>query len=221
VADVLRVDVKIPADIAPGDYLLRAEVIALHVAGSVGGAQHYVSCYQLKITGGGTAKPSGVAFPGAYSVSLSSPGPLSRHLLESLGTKLRRDSRMILVFYSTSTEAIRRTSSRVRRCTQAAVVRVPLHLLLRRHRSRRRRRSAPRRHRRRQHPVEERCRSIPSVAVSDGLDPALVSLAQRVPRPMTIFRSVCRSSVRAGVLWKRVVDNGRSLEYIESIESLY
>jgi hypothetical protein len=29
----------IPKDIAPGDYLLRAEVIALHVASSVGGAQ--------------------------------------------------------------------------------------------------------------------------------------------------------------------------------------
>jgi len=32
-------DVKIPAGITPGNYLLRAEVIALHVAGSVGGAQ--------------------------------------------------------------------------------------------------------------------------------------------------------------------------------------
>ncbi|KAI5816973.1 glycosyl hydrolase family 61-domain-containing protein [Pyronema omphalodes] len=67
-------DIKIPADIAPGDYLLRAEVIALHVAGSVGGAQHYVSCYQLKITGGGIAKPSGVVFPGAYG--LNDPGIL-------------------------------------------------------------------------------------------------------------------------------------------------
>jgi cellulase len=37
-------NVKIPADIAAGDYLLRAEVIALHVAGSSGGAQLYMSC---------------------------------------------------------------------------------------------------------------------------------------------------------------------------------
>ncbi|KAG8944678.1 hypothetical protein FRC04_001642 [Tulasnella sp. 424] len=57
----------IPSDIAPGDYLLRAEVIALHVAGSVGGAQHYMSCYQLTITGSGSKTPAGVAFPGAYS----------------------------------------------------------------------------------------------------------------------------------------------------------
>ncbi|KAI5807575.1 glycosyl hydrolase family 61-domain-containing protein [Peziza echinospora] len=67
-------DVKIPADIAPGNYLLRAEVIALHVASQSGGAQHYVSCYQLEITGGGSANPAGVSFPGAYS--LTDPGIL-------------------------------------------------------------------------------------------------------------------------------------------------
>ncbi len=36
---------KIPADIANGDYLLRAETIALHAAGQPGGAQFYMSCY--------------------------------------------------------------------------------------------------------------------------------------------------------------------------------
>ncbi|KAG8946990.1 hypothetical protein FRC04_011286 [Tulasnella sp. 424] len=60
---------KIPSDIAPGNYLLRAEVIALHVAGSVGGAQLYMSCYQLSVTGGGSANPPGVKFPGAYSAN--------------------------------------------------------------------------------------------------------------------------------------------------------
>jgi hypothetical protein len=39
-----KVDVKIPTALAPGDYLLRAEVIALHTAGSSGGAQFYMSC---------------------------------------------------------------------------------------------------------------------------------------------------------------------------------
>ncbi|KIO24348.1 carbohydrate-binding module family 1 protein [Tulasnella calospora MUT 4182] len=58
---------KIPSDIASGSYLLRAEVIALHVAGSAGGAQHYETCYQLQVTGGGSANPPGVKFPGAYS----------------------------------------------------------------------------------------------------------------------------------------------------------
>jgi cellulase len=64
-----KMDVKIPSDIAPGDYLLRAEVIALHTAGSSGGAQLYMSCYQLTVSGTGTATPATVKFPGAYKAS--------------------------------------------------------------------------------------------------------------------------------------------------------
>jgi cellulase len=62
-----KLDFTIPSDIAPGDYLLRAEAIALHAAGPSGGAQHYVTCYQLTVTGDGTATPTGVKFPEAYS----------------------------------------------------------------------------------------------------------------------------------------------------------
>lgn len=62
-----KLDFKIPSDIAPGDYLLRAEAIALHSAGPAGGAQHYVTCYQLTVTGSGTLVPKGVTFPEAYS----------------------------------------------------------------------------------------------------------------------------------------------------------
>jgi len=58
--------VKIPSDIAPGDYLLRAEVIALHTASSLNSAQFYASCYQITVAGSGSATPSGVLFPGAY-----------------------------------------------------------------------------------------------------------------------------------------------------------
>ncbi|KAG8697666.1 hypothetical protein FRC09_007722 [Ceratobasidium sp. 395] len=64
-----KVEFTVPSDIAPGDYLIRAEVIALHVAGSVGGAQFYMSCYQTKVTGGGSASPATVHFPGAYSAT--------------------------------------------------------------------------------------------------------------------------------------------------------
>jgi cellulase len=39
-----KMDVKVPKDLAPGDYLLRAEAIALHSASGVGGAQFYVTC---------------------------------------------------------------------------------------------------------------------------------------------------------------------------------
>ncbi|KZV62317.1 carbohydrate-binding module family 1 protein [Peniophora sp. CONT] len=61
--------VTVPKDIAPGNYLLRAEVIALHVASSPGGAQFYASCFQVNVGGSGTAKPSGVKIPGAYGAS--------------------------------------------------------------------------------------------------------------------------------------------------------
>ncbi|KAI0090414.1 glycosyl hydrolase family 61-domain-containing protein [Irpex rosettiformis] len=64
-----HVTFTIPANIAPGNYLLRAEVIALHVASSVGGAQFYMSCFQLQVGGSGSVTPAGVKFPGAYSAS--------------------------------------------------------------------------------------------------------------------------------------------------------
>ncbi|EMR62200.1 hypothetical protein MGN70_005751 [Eutypa lata] len=62
-------ELTIPSDIADGDYLLRAETIALHTAGQAGGAQFYMSCYQITVSGGGSANPEGVSFPGAYSAS--------------------------------------------------------------------------------------------------------------------------------------------------------
>ncbi|KAH7014408.1 glycosyl hydrolase family 61-domain-containing protein [Microdochium trichocladiopsis] len=62
-------NVKIPSDIAPGDYLLRAEALALHTAGSSGGAQFYMTCFQITVSGSGSAKPAGVSLPGAYKAS--------------------------------------------------------------------------------------------------------------------------------------------------------
>ncbi|KAK4166283.1 glycoside hydrolase [Cladorrhinum sp. PSN259] len=62
--------VKIPSCIRSGYYLLRAEHIALHSASTAGGAQFYVSCAQLGITGGGNSEPPNkVAFPGAYDAN--------------------------------------------------------------------------------------------------------------------------------------------------------
>ncbi|KAJ2523410.1 hypothetical protein GGI11_001469 [Coemansia sp. RSA 2049] len=59
-------DVTIPADLKAGDYLLRSEIIALHGARRVGGAQFFPNCVQLTVTGSGSSVPSGVAIPGAY-----------------------------------------------------------------------------------------------------------------------------------------------------------
>ncbi|KAG9050980.1 hypothetical protein FS837_000644 [Tulasnella sp. UAMH 9824] len=58
--------IKIPPCIPPGNHFLRAEVIALHAASSYPGAQLYMECAQINITGGGSANPSTVSFPGAY-----------------------------------------------------------------------------------------------------------------------------------------------------------
>ncbi|CAN9395547.1 unnamed protein product [Alternaria alternata] len=63
-------DIKIPQCIAPGKYLMRNEHIAIHTAQSKGGAQFYLSCGQLEVTGGGSKAPSNlVAFPGAYKAT--------------------------------------------------------------------------------------------------------------------------------------------------------
>lgn len=59
--------VEIPPTIAPGYYVLRHELIALHGAGSQNGAQNYPQCFNLQITGSGTAQPSGVKGTNLYS----------------------------------------------------------------------------------------------------------------------------------------------------------
>ena len=58
--------VTIPSDIAPGNYVLRHEIIALHSAGTVDGAQNYPQCVNLEVTGSGTATPSGVLGTALY-----------------------------------------------------------------------------------------------------------------------------------------------------------
>ncbi|TDZ22880.1 putative endo-beta-1,4-glucanase D [Colletotrichum orbiculare MAFF 240422] len=64
-----KFEVTIPAGLTAGDYLLRAEAIALHTASQPGGAQFYMTCYQIRVSGGGSASPAGVKFPGAYKAS--------------------------------------------------------------------------------------------------------------------------------------------------------
>ncbi|CAK7207224.1 hypothetical protein SEUCBS139899_010033 [Sporothrix eucalyptigena] len=77
-----KMDVPLPSNLAAGDYLLRAEALALHTAASAGGAQFYMTCYQLTVTAGGAAASVAeanitsnlavdvaydtVKFPGAY-----------------------------------------------------------------------------------------------------------------------------------------------------------
>jgi len=61
-------DIPIPECLEDGQYLLRPEILALHAAGGLNGAQFYMECAQIQVTGGsGAATPSTVALPGAYA----------------------------------------------------------------------------------------------------------------------------------------------------------
>ncbi|KAJ1820801.1 hypothetical protein GGH91_001767 [Coemansia sp. RSA 2671] len=65
-----KVNVVIPKDIEDGKYLLRTDLLALHKANVVWGAQFYPNCVQLDITGSSNKfldpPPEFVSFPGAY-----------------------------------------------------------------------------------------------------------------------------------------------------------
>ncbi|TFK65372.1 hypothetical protein BDN72DRAFT_203656 [Pluteus cervinus] len=56
-----------PACLAPGNYLMRVELLALHSAYAAGGAQFYMECAQINVVGDGTnVGENFVPFPGAY-----------------------------------------------------------------------------------------------------------------------------------------------------------
>jgi hypothetical protein len=64
--------VPLPANIKPGQYLFRHEIIALHGTPITGTPELYASCTQIKIGGSGTGEPGPdelVRFPGAYQDS--------------------------------------------------------------------------------------------------------------------------------------------------------
>jgi len=69
VVDTLNWTTTIPTTLAPGNYLIRHELLALHQANN---PQFYPECAQITISGSGTASPPSsalVSFPGAYSAS--------------------------------------------------------------------------------------------------------------------------------------------------------
>lgn len=64
-----KVDMIMPPCIPNGDYLLRGELIALHGGQTIGGAQLYMECAQVTVTGGGNVLPPGYAIPGIYAAT--------------------------------------------------------------------------------------------------------------------------------------------------------
>jgi len=59
--------VDIPSSLAPGNYVLRHEILALHSAGQANGAQAYPQCINIEVTGSGSSTPSGGDFTTFYS----------------------------------------------------------------------------------------------------------------------------------------------------------
>ncbi|KAF2838483.1 lytic polysaccharide monooxygenase [Patellaria atrata CBS 101060] len=58
-----------PSCVAPGQYLMRVELIALHSAYTQGQAQFYIACANINVTGGGSGSAPTVSFPGAYQAN--------------------------------------------------------------------------------------------------------------------------------------------------------
>jgi hypothetical protein len=62
--------ITIPKCIANGQYLLRAEMIALHAASTAGQAQLYMECAQINVVGGsGASSPATYSIPGIYKAT--------------------------------------------------------------------------------------------------------------------------------------------------------
>lgn len=57
----------VPSDLASGNYVFRHEIIALHGAESLNGAQNYPQCVNIQVTGGGSASPSGTVGTELYT----------------------------------------------------------------------------------------------------------------------------------------------------------
>ncbi|KAJ7266879.1 glycoside hydrolase family 61 protein [Mycena haematopus] len=66
--NVPSVSFTLPKSLPTGQYLVRMEALALHAANTFQGAQWYISCGQISVTGGGSGTPGPlVSIPGVYT----------------------------------------------------------------------------------------------------------------------------------------------------------
>ncbi|KAF5018064.1 hypothetical protein F66182_9963 [Fusarium sp. NRRL 66182] len=77
---------QIPSKLAPGHYVLRHEIIALHGAGQPNGAQNYPQCFNLRVTGNGSVVPPGVR--GTQLYKSNDPGILFNLYTSSLSYEI-------------------------------------------------------------------------------------------------------------------------------------
>ncbi|GAB7336618.1 hypothetical protein MBLNU13_g10314t2 [Cladosporium sp. NU13] len=67
VANNLTWTTKVPRSLSPGNYVFRHETIAVHGSLRIGGAQNYPQCFNVEITGSGTASPEGTLAAELYT----------------------------------------------------------------------------------------------------------------------------------------------------------
>jgi cellulase len=67
--DGLTWTTTIPASLAPGSYVLRHEIVALHEGNQESKAQMYPQCINLEVTGSGTEQPAGVVGTSLYTAA--------------------------------------------------------------------------------------------------------------------------------------------------------
>ena len=75
IANGLTWPVTIPSSVAPGNYILRHEILALHEGNRQGGTQFYPQCMNIVVTGSGTNTLSG-GTPAQSFYKASDPGVL-------------------------------------------------------------------------------------------------------------------------------------------------
>jgi len=110
---------KIPEGLAPGNYLIRHELIALHQANA---PQFYAECAQITVSGTGTAQPDAsykTAIPGYCKQSDPNIRVSRQCALSACGICRRTNSAVLLRSPSTTTRCPRTTPSRARRSTRA------------------------------------------------------------------------------------------------------
>jgi lytic cellulose monooxygenase (C1-hydroxylating) len=69
IANNMSWTVIIPPTLKTSNYVIRHEIIALHAAGGTNGAQSYPFCFNMAVTGTGSAAPSGISAETFYTPS--------------------------------------------------------------------------------------------------------------------------------------------------------
>lgn len=92
IANNFTYSVTVPTGLASGDYVFRHEIIAMHGAGSVGGAQNYPFCVNIAITGGGSDTPEGTLGTELYTETgescISKCCPIGARVLTNLPSQI-------------------------------------------------------------------------------------------------------------------------------------